>query len=845
MASHDIALDNYTDPAYARGESDDNLMSCVTLDYQNMGSLGDNPLTHFITLFLIELIIVAVVTRVLVYLFKYLRQPRIVAEIIGGVILGPTVLGRNFSYLIQIFPMKSLNVLTPMANIGVIYYMFLVGVEINPSAIKRIGKRSIIIGLTSVIVPFLVTGIATISLKDITMTRPVEETYKRYNPILQILFLGVTSAVTSFSGVARILTELKLINTDHGRTALSSALLANLCSWILLFIALVLAHDDDNWNDVKFWKVIPVGVLFVIVCFFCFRPGIIYLLENYTKGENISRSFIIFILMGTLFCAYMMAIVGIHPIFAAFVFGLIIPSGPLQVAITETLEDFVSGLLIPLYFLINGLRTNTTLISTAHKNWKYVIGVNVGVFATKLGTIVLAAMFQSMKARDGAIIGLLLSTQGLLGIVVLNLARDERLFDAETFTVLVFTMIVTTAIIVPLVTRISRSTKSFSTYKNRTLQRLLKTNADLRVLVCIHSPRDVQPIINLLETSHPTKALPLSVYALHLVELTGRASAMLVIHNTDKGNRVALNRTQAQSEHIVNAFLKYEQNAQFTYIQTLTAVSSYSTAHDDICNLAEDKRATLIIIPFHKEHTLDGMMEVTNPAFQSINQNVLANAPCSVGILIDRGLSMVSEDNVFSHDIAMLYIGGPDDREALSYARRMAAHPKVSLTIYRFLPAEQAVISTANDEQTVPLKVKINNDKEKEMEMDEEFITKFRQKYVINDSIVYTEMMVNNANELLQTISSIGDDIHDLYIVGRGNNYSESELTAGLREWSECPELGIIGDLLASADFGGKMSVLVVQQYISAGITKEFGTPDSHLSDPTLYFNRLSPGSIP
>lgn len=221
---------------------------------------------------------------------------------------------------------------------------------------------------------------------------------------------------------------------------------------------------------------------------------------------------------------------------------------------------------------------------------------------------------------------------------------------------MVIVAVVMTAIITPIVTTIYKPARRFVPYNRRSIQRS-KPDAELRVLVCIHTPRNVPTIINLLEASHPTKKSPICIYILHLVELTGRASAMLIVHSTRKSGRPALNRTQAQSDHIINAFENFEQHVACVSVQPLTAISPYSTMHEDICSVAEDKRVALIIIPFHKQQTVDGGMEATNPAFRTINQNALANAPCSVGILVDRGLNgstRLATNQVFFHSFSLV-----------------------------------------------------------------------------------------------------------------------------------------------------------------------------------------------
>lgn len=254
--------------------------------------------------------------------------------------------------------------------------------------------------------------------------------------------------------------------------------------------------------------------------------------------------------------------------------------------------------------------------------------------------------------------------------------------------------------------------------------------------------------------------------------------------------------------------------------------------HEDICNVAEDKRVAFIIIPFHKQQTVDGGMEATNPAYRTINQNVLTNAPCSVGILVDRGLSgstRLSASQV-THHIALLFFGGPDDREALAYAWRMCEHPGISITVMRFIAGEEATetSSDAGLDRNDPRVLTVLTDNDREKQLDEDYINAFRSRVMDDESVIYTEKVVNNGEETVAAIRSI-DGIHDLFIVGRGQGMI-SPLTAGLTDWSECPELGAIGDLLASSDFAMTVSVLVVQQYV--GIGPQTGdilavTPDS------------------
>ncbi|KAL6013182.1 Cation/H(+) antiporter 15 [Asimina triloba] len=404
---------------------------------------------------------------------------------------------------------------------------------------------------------------------------------------------------------------------------------------------------------------------------------------------------------------------------------------------------------------------------------------------------------------------------------------------------LVISSVVVTISVAPIVTSIYRPARRFTPYKRRTIQRT-RVEQELRVLVGIHNPRTVPSIINFLEATHPTKRSPVFVFALHLVELTGRASAMMIAHNSRKNGRAPVNRTQANSDQIASAFENYQQQSLGVSAATLTAISPYSSMHEDICDLAEGKRAALILLPFHKEQTVDGSMESTNPAFRTINSSVLANAPCSVGILIDRGLggaaNRITSSTLFnqvSQYVGVLFFGGPDDREALACACRMAEHPSICLTIVRFIEDTTAHLSSRSSSSSLlrggeagdTKMLTLTTDEEKERQLDEDYVNQFRLRHASNESVVYVEKVVRNSEETVATIRGL-DNVYDLFIVGRGQGFS-TPLTAGLTDWSECPELGPIGDLLASSDYAATVTVLVVQQYVGATPGEGVGTPDS------------------
>ncbi|XAR70445.1 hypothetical protein NMG60_11027295 [Bertholletia excelsa] len=770
---------------------------------------GDNPLNYSLPLFILQLTMVVVTTRILVFLLKPLRQPRVISEILGGVILGPSVLGQSSKFANTLFPLRSVMVLETMANVGLLYFLFLVGVEMDLAVIRRTGKRAIAIAIAGMIIPFFIGVAFSFILHD--KTDGVKQgTF--------VLFLGVALSVTAFPVLARILAEIKLLNSEIGRIAMSSALINDVCAWILLAFAIALA-ENETASLASIWVILS-SAGFVGFCIVVVRPMIKWMIRRTPEGEPFSEFYICLILTGVMIAGFVTDAIGTHSVFGAFVFGLVIPNGPLGLALIEKLEDFVSGLMLPLFFAMSGLKTNILSITGA-LTWGYLFLVIVLACLGKIAGTLLVAVYYEMPFFEGVALGLLMNTKGLVEMIVLNVGKDQKVLDDKSFAIMIVVAVVMTAIITPIVTHIYKPARRTVPYKLRSVQRS-NPASELRVLVCIHTPRNVPTIINLLEASHPTKKSPICTYVLHLVELTGRASAMLIVHSARKSGGPALNRTQAQSDHIIHAFENFEQHMPFVSVQPLTAISPYSTMHEDIRSVAEDKRVAFIIIPFHKQQTVDGGMEATNPAFRTVNQNVLANAPCSVGILVDRGLTGSTRlaATQVTHHIVVLFFGGPDDREALAYGWRMSGHQGTSLLVLRFIPGEDVMDPNPGPIQgedsvrlgSEPKALTVTTDSRKERQLDEDYINEFRARTASDESVIYTERVVNNGEETVAAIRSV-DNVHDLFVVGRGQG-TVSPLTAGLTDWSECPELGAIGDLLASSDFAATVSVLVVQQYV-------------------------------
>lgn len=375
-----------------------------------------------------------------------------------------------------------------------------------------------------------------------------------------------------------------------------------------------------------------------------------------------------------------------------------------------------------------------------------------------------------------------------------------QVLNDQVFAIMILMAVVTTFMTTPLVMAVYKPARRarVADYKHRTVERK-NSKAQFRILACFHSARNIPSTINLLEALRGIqKSEGLCVYALHLMELSERSSAILMVHKARRNGLPFWNRgRQSNPNHIVVAFEAFQQLSRVS-VRPMTAISSMSDMHEDICTTAESKRAAIIILPFHKHQRLDGSLETTRSDFRWVNQRVLKHAPCSVGILIDRGLggtTQVSASNV-SYTITVLFFGGRDDREALACGARMAEHPGISFIVIRFLLAADTIGNT------------VSVDMAGNASMDEEVLSEFKLKTSHRDgSVRYEERLVRNTTETIAVIREVSRC--NLLLVGR---MPDGELALALSTRSDCLELGPVGSLLTSLEFS-TASVLVIQQY--------------------------------
>ena len=396
-----------------------------------------------IDVLLIQIAAVLFVGRILARVAKRLGQPSVIAEIVAGIALGPSLLGALWpEAMAALFPADSLALLGTVAQLGLVFFMFLVGLEFDPRLLQGRARAALSISGAGIVVP-LITGVAVASLlpADLTMPGVPHHSFA--------LFVGVAMSVTAFPVLARILTERQLVRTPVGALALAAAAVDDVSAWCLLAMVVGIASASGLGGAAL---TVGLTVAYAAAVWFGVRPMLTRLSPR--PGQEVSVDGITIAVLAVAVSALITEAIGVHALFGGFLIGAAMPrQGGLSTALTEKMEDFVTIVLLPLFFAFSGLRTEIGLLHGV-EDWTWCLVLLVVATIGKFGGSALAAKLSGLGTRESAAIGVLMNTRGLMEIVVLNVGLDIGVISPRMFTMMVLVALVTTWITSPLLRRL-------------------------------------------------------------------------------------------------------------------------------------------------------------------------------------------------------------------------------------------------------------------------------------------------------------------------------------------------------------------------------------------------------
>ncbi|WP_152566729.1 cation:proton antiporter domain-containing protein [Porphyromonas crevioricanis] len=636
-------------------------------------SFSDSVAEHTISpigLLLLQIIVILSVARFVGWIFNRIGQPTVIGEILSGIILGPSLLGAVWPEAFQfLFPEHSLGSIGLLSEIGLILFMFAIGMELSLKEVKQKFRSSLIISHAGICLPFaLGVWLSFYTYEQYAMSQTSFLPYA--------LFVGVAMSITAFPVLARIIQERRLGRTHLGSLALNTAATGDITAWLILAAVMAISSSGSMLSSVYNFVFL---LLYLLVMFFVIQPFFSFVSKIYDNTEVVGKSMVGIIFILLIVSSYVTDLLSMHAIFGAFIMGLVMPDNlKFRHLITEKVEDVSLSFFLPLFFASSGLATQVGLINTASLWILFLIFTLVAIFGKVVGTYV-AARAVGETRKDSLYLGAFMNTRGLMELVVLALGFDLGILPPVIFTILVLMTLVTTFMTTPLISLINAGYRRLEKRKKR-LSNVNRVYQSAKVLISFGRPASGALLLRLADqlTRRGKDIIP-DVTALHI---TPHAET----------NPIMAARFKESS------FTPMLEESQRLGTKLKTQYELSDHPEQMIVEVAEEGNYGLLLVGGGVKHSgLKSHREVEARRSRlkrriggigvSAGESLLAAAPmlrdkmsyffshvsCSVGVLIDRGFSQPKN--------ILLQIGEESDIKLLPYARTMAENNGAKLSI--------------------------------------------------------------------------------------------------------------------------------------------------------------------
>lgn len=578
----------------------------------------------------LQIIIIVLFARFFGIMMNKIGQPSVVGEIIAGIVLGPSLLGLFFPDVFKfLFPPDSLPNLQILSEIGLILFMFIIGMELDVSLLKKNIKDAVIISHSGIVFPYFLGIILSLFLYE--QFAPADTNFLAF-----ALFLGISMSIAAFPVLARIIQERGLMKTELGAAIITVAAIDDVTAWSLLALVIAVVRAGDIASSLVS---ISLTILFVAFMIYVVNYILKRFVDKYYTRETINKTIMAIIFGFLFFSSYLTEVIGIHALFGAFMAGVIIPpKKEFRHVLTEKIEDIGVVLLLPLFFVFTGLRTQIGLLNDISL-WLICLGIiGLAVFGKFTG-VVFSSRFVGQSWKNSFIIGALLNTRGLMELIVLNIGYDLGVLSAEIFTMFVLLALFTTFMTGPALSVINKLSKI-------ALLQKIKEKYDYKTLIAFGPPRFGVKLLKVAKILAPNSNLKTSITALHMTP------------NPD----ISINEAELFEKE---GFQYVREFAEETGIKIDTIYRAKADISKEIVSEANLNYDLLLVggsKSLFSEKETGGKVKY-----------FFSEARCSVGVLIDRGIEELNS--------ILFIISGEEDYFLVSYIDRVIKKDEVSLSI--------------------------------------------------------------------------------------------------------------------------------------------------------------------
>lgn len=630
-----------------------------------LDTLSQN-LAHPLALLLAQIITIIIAARVLGWICKKIGQPTVIGEIAAGILLGPSFVGMYFpGFSVALFPVQSLGNLQFLSQIGLILFMFMVGMELDLKTFKNKAFDAFIISQTSIIVPFaLGMGLAYFIYLSFA---PQGVQFLSFG-----LFIGIAMSITAFPVLARIVHERGIHKTRLGAIVITCAAVDDITAWCLLAAVIAISKAGSFESSVY---IILMAVGYVLLMFQVVKPFLKRVGDLYPSRENMSKPIVAIFFLTLILSSYATEVIGIHALFGAFMAGTIMPDNmKFRNILIEKIEDVALVLLLPLFFVFTGLRTEIGLLNDPFL-WKITSLIILVAVTGKFIGSALAAKFVGQNWRDSLSIGALMNTRGLMELVVLNIGYDLGVLNPQIFAMMVIMALVTTFMTGPALDLINRLFKKELNIAYEAISQISK----YKVLISFANPEKGKVLLRL---------------ANNLVKKMNSNAAVTVMHLSPNDELNLVNIDEYERESFAPVI--EESKILNQKITTLFKVSNDIMSEiPDVANKGDYDLllvglgqsifegsllgrilgfTTRIIDPDRLINTVTGKEKLFERSpFEESTRMILARSEVPVGILLDKNL--LKTDRIF------MPIFDLKDAFLIKYAQKLISNSGAQVTI--------------------------------------------------------------------------------------------------------------------------------------------------------------------